>query len=463
MVSGFLTTGALAKVVRRTVIIGLALTISAPVLAQNKDLRVLEAVKRRDQKAFASLIRAKADLNAAQPDGATALAWAVHLGQRQMAEALLDAGAKVNTVDEYGETPLTLAAANGDGVLVQRLLKAGAKANSTRWNGETALMIAAGAGSVDAVRHLVLHGADVNAADPRRGQTALMWAAAEGHSDVVSALVEIGANSKATSKSGFTPLMFAITKNDVASIKKLLAAGADPNYTLPSGNKPLLVAMAYRHTEAALALLESGADVTTRDRAGNTPLHVAAQQGDVAVVKALLARGVDPNVRTPRSVTGGGRRGGGGGFRPGPSGEQTPLMVAARGNHEETMRALVAAGADPALRAQDGTGVLMAAASGAKLSTVKYAYELDPDITVVATGSGNTLMHAAVSLFGRTQPEVVEVVQFLADRGAKLDELNAAGRTPIALAEPLPVDQAIDRLLKLLAERGEKPKIAPKR
>src|SRR5688572_128460 len=448
---------------RRTVILGLALTISAPVLAQNKDLRVLDAVKRRDQRTFTSLLRAKADLNATQPDGATALAWAIHLGQRSMAEALLDAGAKANTVDEYGETPLTLAAANGDGVLVQRLLKVGAKANSTRWNGETALMIAAGAGSVEGVRHLVLHGADVNAADPRRGQTALMWAAAEGHADVVGALLEIGANPKAVSKSGFTPLMFAITKNDLASSKKLLAAGADPNHTLPSGNKPLFVAMAYRHTEAALALLESGADTTARDRAGNAPLHLAAQQGDLAVVKALLARGVDPNVRTPRSETGGGRRGGGGGFRPGPSGEQTPLMMAARGNHEETMRALVAAGADPALRAQDGAGVLMAAASGAKLSTVKYAYEIDPDVNVVAAGSGNTLMHAAVGLAGRTQPEVVEVIQFLADRGAKLDELNAAGRTPISLAEPLPVDQAIDRLLKLLAERGEKPKVATKR
>ncbi len=148
----------------------------------------------------------------------------------------------------------------------------------------------------------------------------------------------------------------------------MLAAGADPNYTLPSGNKPLLVAMAYRHTDAALALLESGADMTARDRAGNTPLHLAAQQGDVDVVKALLARGVDPNVTNAAIDDAGGRQRRRWWWFPGwwPSGEQTPLMVAARGNHEETMRALVAAGADPALRAQDGTGVLMAAAVGGK-------------------------------------------------------------------------------------------------
>lgn len=449
---------------RRTVTLAMALTLSAPLLAQNqnKDLRLLDAVKRRDQRAFTSLLRAKADLNATQPDGATALAWAIHLGQRSMAEALLDAGAKANTVDEYGETPLTLAAANGDGVLVQRLLKGGAKATTTRWNGETALMIAAGAGSVEAVRHLVLHGADVNAADPRRGQTPLMWAAAEGHSDVVGALLEIGANPKAASKTGFNALVFSVTKNNVEAIDKLVAAGADPNYTLPSGNKPLLVAMAYRHTEATLALLERGADITARDRGGNSPLHLAAQVGNTAVAKALLAKGADANVRTPRSTPAAGR-GGGGGFRGGPSGEQTPLMIAARGDHEETMRALVAGGADPKLRAQDGSNLLMAAASGGKLSTVKYAYELDPDVNVVTTGTGNTIMHVAVGLAGRTQPEVVEVMQFLADRGAKLDEMNAANRTPISLADGLPVDLAVDLLTKLITESGSKPKIPSKR
>ena len=438
------------------------LLLTAPLVAEQRDVRLIEAIQRRDEKAFAALLKAKADVNAVQPDGATALAWAAHLGERSMAEALLNAGANADTADEYGESPVTLAAANGDAALVRRLLAAGARADSTRWNGETALMIAAGAGSVDAVRELVLRGADVNAVEPRRGQTALMWAAAEGHADVVGALIEIGANVKALSKNGFSALVFATTKNDVASIKALLASGAEPNHPLASGNWPLAVAMSYRHTEASLALLAGGANVNIRDRAGNSPLHVAAQQGDLAVVKELLARGVDANIRTPRALAAG-LRGGGGGLRGGPSGEQTPLMMAARGDHEDVMRALVAGGADPSLRAQDGSSVLMAAAAGGRLSTLKYAYGLDPDVSIVTEPAGNTIMHVVVALNGRTQPEVVELMQFLIDRGAKLDEMNAAGRTPIALADGQPVDLAVDLLTKVLAERGEKPKIPSRR
>jgi len=432
-----------------------------PLHAQQRDVRLLEAVKRRDEKAFAALLRARADVNAAQPDGSTALAWAVHLGERRMAEALLDSGAKVNTADEYGETPVTLAAANGDAGLVERLVAAGGNARDARWNGETAVMIAAGAGSLDAVRQLVQHGADVNLAEPRGGQTALMWAAAEGHSDVVAGLVGMGANVDAASGTGFTPLVFAAIRNDVASIKTLLDAGANPNVVLLSRANPIIVAMQYRHTASALMLLEGGADINVRDRAGNTPLHLAAQEGDMNLVGALLARRADPNARTPKSMAPAGARGGGPG-RGAIAGEQTPLMMAARGDHEDVMRALVAAGADPGLRAQDGTSVLMAAAAGARLETFKYAYEIDPAVDVVTT-TGNTVMHVAVGMNGRTQPEVCEVIQFLADHGARLDEMNGAGRTPIAIADNLPVDLAVDLLTRLITERGERPKIPSKR
>jgi ankyrin repeat protein len=429
--------------------------------APSKDFRVLEAVKRRDAIALTALIRAKADVNAAQPDGATALAWAVHLGERSMAETLLGAGAKVDVVDEYGETPLTLAAANGDNAIVQRLLKAGANARAARWNGETALMISAGSGNLETVRQLVLHGADVNVAEPRRGQTALMWAAAEGHADVVGALVEIGANPKAVSKSGFNALAFAVAKNDVASTRALIAAGLDPNFTLPSGNKLLMMAMAYGHTEAAGALLDAGADIRATDRGGNTPLHVAAQAGNLVIVQQLLAIGADPNVRTAQATMQA-ASGGGGGGRAVVGGALTPLMIAARANQLEVMKMLVAGGADPKLRADNGSTTLMYAAA-AKLATVTYAYDIDPNVDVV-NQSGQTPMHASVSGgTQRTQDEVVEVIQFLADKGAKLDELDAAGRTAISLADISPIDKAVDLLTALILKSGSTPKIPSKR
>jgi len=137
-------------------------------------------------------------------------------------------------------------------------------------------------------------------------------------------------------------------------------------------------------------------------------------------------------------------------------------MIAARANQIEVMRVLMAGGADPALRADNGTSTLMFGAAG-KLDTVKYAYELDPHVDVV-NKAGQTPMHA--SLGGgvqRTQDEIVEVIQFLADKGAKLDEIDAAGRTAISLADIGPIDKAVDLLTALILKSGTTPKIPSKR
>ena len=62
--------------------------------------------------------------------------------------------------------------------------------------------------------------------------------------------------------------------------------------------------------------------------------------------------------------------------RGGLSGEQTPLMVAAKAGRLDAMKALVAGGADPKLKAQDGDCTLiMSAAGSGHVEVVKYAYE----------------------------------------------------------------------------------------
>src|SRR5262249_5782631 len=114
---------------------GAALILAAATCFANDASNLLDAVKRRDHKALEALIKARADVNVAQPDGATALAWAIYLDDQTAAEMLLAAGAKVNTADEYGETPLTLACGTGNVILVKKLVEAGADVNAARWDG----------------------------------------------------------------------------------------------------------------------------------------------------------------------------------------------------------------------------------------------------------------------------------------------------------------------------------------
>ena len=426
------------------------------------NLPLIDAVKDRDRKTVNSLIASKADVNTPQPDGATALAWAVYLDQADTVDTLLKAGAKVNTADEYGETPLTLACGTGNTAIIGKLLKKDANPNAARWNGETALMIAARAGSAEGVNQLIANGAKVNAVEARKGQNALMWAAAEGHSDVVEVLLKNSADARLASKAGFTPLVFATQKGDAKSVRSLLAAGSDPSYTLPGGMSVLVVAAAFGKTDAAEALLENGAKVNAADVAGNTALHLAAQAGNVELMKQLLAKGADPNLRTAKITPGAGRGGGGGFFRP--VGEQTPLLLAARANREDAMRILVASGADPKITAQDGTTLLMSAAGSGHVKVVKYAFELSPDIKAV-TDRKSAVMHAAVtgSMQSSTQAEICEVVQFLADKGADLDPQDVNGRTPIQIADVLPIDKAVELMTKLIVQSGQQPKTPSKR
>ena len=222
---------------------------------------------------------------------------------------------------------------------------------------------------------------------------------------------------------------------------------------MPDGTKVLSVAAAYKSAAAAVALVDGGADPNVADRGGNTPLHLAAQAGSLDLVKKLLAKGANPNARTAK-ISLGGRGGGGGGFFR-PAGEQTPLMMAAKADHEDAMRALVAGGADPTLKAQDGSTLLMAAAGSGHVEPVKYAWELDPHPAVVSD-TGATVMHAAVTGTGgiATQAEICKVVQFLADKGVPMDNKDARGRTPIDIADILPLDTVVDLLTQLIVKSG---------
>src|SRR5262245_12396149 len=110
------------------------------------DARLADAVKKMDRPAVRILLEHRVDVNASQIDGTTALHWAANQDDIETAQLLIRAGANVKAANRYSVTPLSLACANGDGAMVALLLKAGADPNTRLPGGETALMTAARTG-----------------------------------------------------------------------------------------------------------------------------------------------------------------------------------------------------------------------------------------------------------------------------------------------------------------------------
>src|SRR5437870_5376820 len=81
----------------------------AGLAAPNGVLRLVDAVQRQDKSAIHSLLKQHVNVNATQPDGATALLWAAHWNDLETADLLIRAGANVKASNDYGVAPLWLA------------------------------------------------------------------------------------------------------------------------------------------------------------------------------------------------------------------------------------------------------------------------------------------------------------------------------------------------------------------
>jgi ankyrin repeat protein len=181
---------------------------------------VADAVMNRDHAALQELLKKKADVNAPQRDGATALHWAVYHDDAEAADLLLRAGAKPNVANRTGMTPLAMAALYGNPALIDRLLKAGADAKAVGPNGETMLMYAARNGRPEAVKLLVEAGADVNAKERLRGTTALMWAVEQRHSEAVGVLLASGADYAARSAGAGLPRNYLAPRVNTRAVEE---------------------------------------------------------------------------------------------------------------------------------------------------------------------------------------------------------------------------------------------------
>ena len=463
------------RCVRVLVTVSVALAGALPVSGGGaEEVLLIQAVKERDVAAVRARLSEGVDVNATEPDGATALHWAVHDGQADLARILLDAGAEVNATTRYGVQAVSLAAENGQAAILDELLRRGADPNAALPGGETVLMTAARSGSADAVRLLLVNGADPDVREPLRGQTPLMWAAARNNAAAIHVLTELGADVHAVTDSaiyppngsvfsdppptGFTALIFAARGGHLDALTALLEAGADINDTVSDGQSALVVAVANANWDLADYLLDRGADPSLAG-AGWNALHQAVRtrrmnigfgtpgpipQGEIDsinVVEKIIDNGVDVNARMTTAGMKDGQRN-----RLNRLGA-TAFFLASKVTDVEVMRVLLAAGADPLMPNADGTTPLMVAAGVAiwnpgedggslpgqedeVLEAVRLLVEQGNDVNA-ANYRGETPLHGAAFRGANN------VVEYLVQQGAQLDARTTQGWTPLAIANGL--------------------------
>jgi ankyrin repeat protein len=465
--STVMLTSMLTKPTRSSVIaVTLAVVLAGASVASAAGLPLVDAAKSADRNAVRLLLQQKADVNAAEGDGTTALHWASYRDDIESADLLIRAGAKVNAANDLGATPLWAACLNGSSTMVRRLLQAGANPNAALLLGETPVMVASRSGNADVVEQLLSKGANANAR-AARGQTALMWAVAQSHPDVVKVLVARGADVHARSESWSqmeavsphgrpeynreipygknTPLMFAARVGDLASAKILVEAGANVNDEDAWGVSVVGTAAHSGFADLVEFLLQKGAD-PNRAGAGFAPLHQAIMRRDERLVRLLLAHKADPEAKlvswTPTRRTSSDFH-----FEPELVGA-TPLWLAARYVQPRVMRLLMEFGADPKFVHRSDRIV-----DGKDGRAYDHRYETITTL-MAAVGMGGGGRAWVQPERGQQEALALETVKLALELGVDVNAANTDGRTALDAAKALKYETVVAYLLEKGARSG---------
>lgn len=165
-------------------------------------------------------------------------------------------------------------------------------------------------------------------------------AATLGDPVTIQDLIKDGAPLNAKDSVGRTALLIAVENNRTEAALALLNAGANINAQAANKDTPWLLAGASGRTEMLAAMIPKGPDLSIRNRYGGNALIPACERGHVDTVKLLLTTGIDVDHVNNLGWT---------------CLLEAVILGGGGSAHQEIVRLLLAADANPNLADKEGT------------------------------------------------------------------------------------------------------------
>ena len=233
--------------------------------------------------------------------------------------------------------------------------------------------------------------------------------------DRVAELLKQGVPIEDADDNKRTPLLVAVEAGNADIVKDLIAAKANLEVRTGDDQRPLTRAIRLDHPEIAIALIEAGADINAPTAGDDLarPVNYAAARGNVALLTKLLDAGAELNSNC---------------------GEGTPFYLAVQYNHPEAVKFLLSKKPDLSLLPVKCSRIRVVhftalpafhAVMNGSVEMLKLLLENGIDINAVNPECGETILFYAAGW------DKFAMVDFLLERGAKVDFANNDGLTPL--------------------------------
>ncbi|RTE84217.1 hypothetical protein BHE90_001268 [Fusarium euwallaceae] len=340
------------------------------------------AARFRNKKCLELLLKHGFNPNIPNPDGETALWWAINNRRTDMCRLLLEHGADPDLTPEKAVPPL-----------IESVF----------------------ANSLDIMKLLVEHKADINKKEvPGKGwqRTPLHAAIDDGHSDQVEYLLKQGADPNVKDSDDLWAIYTAAENGRTDMVRMLAEAKADLN-TLSGEQKWTPIHACTKYPEIVQLLIELGADLTITSLAQSTPLDVAVLRGHRETIDVILSKSkvkFDLSLQPTRKV----------------------MVVAVELNYVDVIEAILEAGADvntldPMNDNNKNESLLCMAMRLPSEDMVRKLLEFRPDLDV-RSEKQNTVLHCI------TERSPVASFRLVVNAGGRLDVVNNMGLTPLQMA-----------------------------